>query len=753
MVAVKLSGALLAAGAAVSAEASEVHPIQNVINQMNDSLQESKDRDQSEAQMQTGFARTCTKDIATHSEEIAKQTALIEQNHERSEGLANSIASLGEGIKALDKEITKRGKDQATADGLRSDELAANTQIESDFQGTLDAITEVLGEMESAAQGAEDKNALLQTRGAVKNVATMMEPFLSAKDNGVLRAFIQAPGGDNDSTFGEDRGKNVMRTRTYDFKSNSVIGLLKKMQESFESKVTDTQVAETNALNTHTLATQSMDAAIKAAKGAKTAKETQKQNDETSKGEADQAKADATTALGMAHGALDSTTGDCRDTQQNYDARVAARAQEQAGLKEAVRVLGEVTGVRSNAHKTTSANRGEGVEAVHGDLEDNPASFLQLARRKSKKELAQAKAAALIAKIAKTSHSAVLQALASRVLRAPKRTDAFRQIINTIQKMVFQLNKEQTDEDSHQQWCKNELTVSIDDRDVQRKNEELAHNARAKLRAQLEKNKTNIETTDSNIATLEEEKATRAEENATEKKELTVDAKDAKKASAAIQQAISLVAARMSGARSEKGTTSGNVEQDMGSGAKAGDAGTRQSGVITLLEKLAEDYISMATRTESQNQERELSYAKYQQAAKKDRGFLDTTLLNLNGKRGRLTSGEAASHKKFKNAEKQHNSLNIYLNDLRTNCGQGETVSQKGMTREDIGSTQWSLTNKPVNSGMRANPLEGGHQSNLTWKAFEDRKAARTQEIKGLGDAQKILNEAFGAAQAFLARN
>merc|ERR1719217_1794722 len=78
----------------------------------------------------------------------------------------------------------------------------------------------------------------------------------------------------------------------------------------------------------------------------------------------------------------------------------------------------------------------------------------------------QTRAVNLLRSTAKTYHSKALERLAMQVAsHVPKQ---FQDVINQIQKMIFRLKQEQTDEDNHKAWCDMELAKtnsSIDDKD------------------------------------------------------------------------------------------------------------------------------------------------------------------------------------------------------------------------------------------------------------------------------------------------
>merc|ERR1719335_1447524 len=136
----------------------------------------------------------------------------------------------------------------------------------------------------------------------------------------------------------------------------------------------------------------------------------------------------------------------------------------------AVKILGKAGGVRNpDTHeipKKSLAQKGQRLaDAVDDVVPDadikSSVSFLQVLQRS---ETPKDKAVALLKQAAEKSHSGALKKLAVQIQAFDGPFDKIKQMI---QKMIFQLQAEQKDEDDHKNWCDLELQTNND------KNEDL----------------------------------------------------------------------------------------------------------------------------------------------------------------------------------------------------------------------------------------------------------------------------------------
>jgi DNA repair exonuclease SbcCD ATPase subunit len=298
-----------------------------------------------------------------------------------------------------------------------------------------------------------------------------------------------------------------------------------------------------------------------------------------------------------------------------------------------------------------------------------------------------------------------MRLLAERVAKA---TGPFKQIINQIQKMIFRLNKEQTDEDNHKNWCDNELQTT--QKDHENKSADLAALAEkiAALKAEVEKLESEIQAREENIALLQADFKEASELNVAEKKDLAISLEDAIEAQTALTNAIAVLQKYYDGNASF-------IQQQPDMGAHGG-AFTNTSGsasVLTMLEKVLSDYGALEASTKAQDEQRESKFAQFQKDTELE---ISRDRTNVKAKTAQMTQANkklAAAEKKHKSTTKQFEAIEQYLEDLKPNCGDGSAEFEN---------------------------------------AYEDRKTKRSAEIGALKGAEKLLGEAFNEKASFLQR-
>jgi chromosome segregation ATPase len=285
-----------------------------------------------------------------------------------------------------------------------------------------------------------------------------------------------------------------------------------------------------------------------------------------------------------------------------------------------------------------------------------------------------------------------------------------------IEKMVFHLMSEQTDEDNHKNWCDKELettTMMIEDKNA----------TKEELQASIDELTAEIESLDSAIkenavaiaeidASVEEQTATRAEDKA----ENLATIKDAEEAQSAVSEAIAVLeefykstgeVAKEAWEFSQMKAKVRRVQQapgetepmpEMESQPYTGTEGG--SGVIGMLQDIATDFASMETEARADETTQQDEYDEEMTALKTEKAGKESDTNQKTGRMERMKEKLVGKKDDFKHNQKELDATNQYWADLQHACVDGDST-------------------------------------------YEDRKAARTQEIEALKEAQGILEKAF----------
>jgi len=385
---------------------------------------------------------------------------------------------------------------------------------------------------------------------------------------------------------------------------------------------------------------------------------------------------------------LKKTTEQCATSTREWEERSKTRSGEIEAITEGIKILAKVSGVRTEAP-------GNPVPPP------SPVSFLQVVDPKTQ-------AVNLLRETAKTVHSKALERLALEV--STHLTGPFDKVNDMIQKMIFRLMSEQTDEDKHKAWCDLELektkksdsdkTDHIKDLDAKIK----ADNARvAKLTL-------DIGDADKMVADITSFMEESTEIRTTGKSENKLAIKDSKVAQTAIANAIAVL--------SDFYKSSGQVKKEPwefiqapktlpedpklwgSSYTGAADPTKADTGVIAVLEACAADFSKMEAETKAQEAEDQKKY--------------DESM---------------SSHKVEKNRRRDESEAKVQEKKRLISKVEAQTL-QKKHTSDELDAV------KQYNKDLQPACVDGD-------STFADRKAARAKEIAALKSAQGTLQKAF----------
>jgi len=218
----------------------------------------------------------------------------------------------------------------------------------------------------------------------------------------------------------------------YNFQSNEIVGVLSQLKEELEGDLAEAQKTE----NQRAAAFAELRAAKKQEidTGYKMSEEKEDQL-----AEQDNALAEAKEDLGQEEATLSADQKfvanlkeTCAEADKNFDARKAARQQEQTAISETIEIL----------------TKDEARDAMSGTF-----NFLQLSSSRAQQSSHRRAAAAQALRLAaRKAQDPQLSVLATAV-----ELDAFTRVKKAIDDMISMLNQQQEDEVKKTDWCKSEL--------------------------------------------------------------------------------------------------------------------------------------------------------------------------------------------------------------------------------------------------------------------------------------------------------
>jgi len=425
------------------------HPVGSVIKLLKELQLTVEKEGEAETATWMKFKKWCTDNGVTLGKAVKSDKADIDTLGDTVASKEKEQAAVEERISFLSSEIAKYDAEDAQAKKDRDDENKLYKAADADFESTGKAVDEAL-----TALKASKKASLVQflkpenSRQEQAFRVLLQQPLVLEQLSDEQReAFSAAVFGDGEKPVSDAdilaKEKYAKSGQTYTFKSGNVIDLLTSLKTHFaDSRVAATK-SETAAANDYAVAKSARSDAVAAAKKAKGGKTTELAEVKSDKNKAASGLKDEKSELVSDSKTLAATTTTCGIKQREFNERMTLRRHEIAAMKAAVEILAEVSGVRVAAPKNKKAPK-------------MALFFLQLQALSSNDP--KMKAVNLLRQEAKEFKSKQLSRFADEV--AAKLDGPLDSITQMVQKMIFRLMAEQTDEDKHKQWCDLEISNS-----------------------------------------------------------------------------------------------------------------------------------------------------------------------------------------------------------------------------------------------------------------------------------------------------
>jgi hypothetical protein len=429
--------------AAVSAVASAVNPLSQVIDLLNSQSGKITAEGEKEAKVFKEFFEWCDDAAANLRFEIKTATA---KKEELEATIAKSASDIEEGetkIEELAASIAKGEADLKAITEIREKERAEFQAAETELVETVDALDRAIAII--GREMAKNPAAFAQFDTSnldklAKSLSTIMDAAsLASSDKSKLMALVQSQQGDEADE--EDLSFGAPAAAVYKSKSGGIMDVLEDLKEKAESELADLRKAEGNAKHNYEMTKQSLvdqsDADDKDLSDEKAAKAAAEETKATAEGDL----AVTTKDLANANSGLETANGNCMTVAGDHEATVAARKEELGVIATAIKILKETSdGAASQTY-----------------------SFFQVeSSLHTRADLANIEVVTAVKKLAKQQHSAALSQLASRIeavvrYGASAGEDPFAKVKELISNMIAKLEKEAGDDATEKAYCDEEM--------------------------------------------------------------------------------------------------------------------------------------------------------------------------------------------------------------------------------------------------------------------------------------------------------
>jgi len=609
--------------------ASEVTPVQKVIQMMTEMGAKGKAEMEAEAAAYEEYDSFCVKtgrakgfSIARAERDMEKLSADIQKADADAERLGREVADLDAQIADWKAELKK-------ATEVRSKGNSDFQTLHDDYSESINAL--VRAQAELAKVNTNYGATVLAQLSSIRTVPASLSPE--------LRSFLQmsqmptAPTGD-----------------AYQFQSGNVVKMLEELQQKFEDERKTIEKDEANAKHAFEMTSIDLTDAIEAATEERDNKMAEKAQRTEDSAEAQGNLADTTHARDEDKKYLAELTATCEQKANDFAARQALRKEELEVLAKAIEIIGGKA-VSGAADKHLPALMQKGT------------SLSQFLESSSNKAL-QARIAEFLKGRAEDMHSRALALVASQVA-----ADHFGKVRTMISDLITRLENEAAEEADHKAWCDKELNENKHTRDAKTKSVNSLTATKEKLQAQIQKLTENIADLTAEVADLDAAVAKATDQRNKEHAKNTETIADAKAAIPAVEEALKILKEFYA-----KASTATSLAQGFADDAPATfdtpyrGMGDSNKGVVGMLEVIHSDFTRLEADTTSGEAAAQSAFDQFSATSAEDRAALALDI-KTKGKEKTTKEGDLQETIETLTAtQKELDAANKYYDELKGAC-------------------------------------------------------------------------------------
>jgi len=361
--------------------------------------------------------------------------------------IEDGSAGVAENEAKLKRATAIREKDTATFEASEKELIGAIDMLGR----AIDILTKEMAKHGSAAL-LQSSAATQQLENVVMGLGAVIEgaSLGGSEDLKKLTSMLQTHQDAEDGSEDQDSGAQGVSQKPYEGQSGSIIEVLEDLRDKAEGQLREIRTAETKAIQNYELMKQALTDETNQYKK-------ELDDEKKAKSEAEKSKATAEGSLAITSKELTKGTkeyseiqSDCMRKSADHEATVAGRASELKALAEAKKVVQEQMG---------------GGAAASLQQTEETFSFMQLSSRgrHSREKLAGDHVVALVQRLATQQQSDSLKKLASRISAVIRYglsgsgQDPFVKVKNLLEEMISKLTREQRSDATEKEYCDREM--------------------------------------------------------------------------------------------------------------------------------------------------------------------------------------------------------------------------------------------------------------------------------------------------------
>eukprot|EP00933_Yihiella_yeosuensis_P073358 TRINITY_DN81_c0_g1_i9.p1 TRINITY_DN81_c0_g1~~TRINITY_DN81_c0_g1_i9.p1 ORF type:complete len:675 (+),score=270.47 TRINITY_DN81_c0_g1_i9:92-2116(+) len=625
---------------ATTASASDVTPVQKVIQLMNDMIKKGKAEKEGEATQYATFNKFCEQTLLDKKRSIAEAQEKEEVLAADIEKAGTDALRLGDEIKVHGADIEKNVQEQENATKVRDAER-------TDFQTTLKDYTESIDALGRAMKSLQDQNY---------NRAQATPAFVQLKS---MKMIPEETKRSLNALLMESAAQQPKAREGYEFQSGGVIQMLEELQNKFLDERASLEKAETAKKQAYDLLMQGLKA--------------QEANDKKQKGEKSESKGKKLQDKANGEGDLAETTA-ARESDEKYRADLDATCQKKATDFAARQKLRqeEIDAIQKATDIISSG-------AVAGSADKHLPSLLQVkasasaalaSLRSSQKGSAKNDVIEFLQSEAKHLNSKVLSALAVK-LSAPD-VSIIQDVKRMIENLITKLNKQADAEASKKAYCDKELGANEQTRTEKSETVASLQADIDELTASNAKLSQDISTCGSDITKLNTAMAEATEIRQKEKAKNTQTISDAQVAQSAVAQAVGVLKefyddASYATAFVQKTEQQPEAPAVFGEEAYTGMTSAK-GGVLGMLEVVESDFARLEAETTAAEAAAKKEYEEFMEDSKVDKMSKDKEVEHKTAKKADQDQELSSLNGDLSGTQKELDAALAYFEKLKPDC-------------------------------------------------------------------------------------
>jgi hypothetical protein len=655
--------------------ASEVTPVQKVVQLLENMLAKGKEQKHEEQVQFAAFKQFCddtTVEKKRAVEEATQQIEMLKANIAKNTADAEQLATE---IAEHDADIAAWSGDKKAATKVRQLEKADYDALHKDYSESVDALQRAIVVLKKQAKDRPQASGSLVQVSNLKSLSLVPPSAKKAID-----LFLMQSGVGEEPA--EGLAVSAPEASAYEFQSSGIIEMLEKLLDKFIDERTEIEKEEMNAKHAFEMLVQDLTAQTEQAKADREEKVELKAKKLQAKADAKGQLEDTTTTMEADEKYLSDLTALCETKAQDFEQRQQLRADEIQAIAKAIEILNS-DDVKGNADKYLPS------------LAQTSAKATSLAALRSDAATAdwQQKAANYLQVKGQELRSRVLSALAVHVA-----DDPFKKVKKMIKDLIVRLMEEANEEAEHKGWCDTELSTNEQTRKEKTEAVEMLHAEIDELQASVAKLGEEIAELSEAIAELDKamSEATTLRQEEKTKNEATI--KDSQEAQTAVAQALAVLKEFYAKAAEATAFVQKKRQDPLADAPEtfskpytglSGESG----GVVGMLEVIESDFARLEADTTAAEAASQREYDEFMTDSKVDKASKVTDSEHKTAKRQDQEQALTVKKSDLEGTQKELDAALMYFDKLKPSCvDSGVTYDERVSRRkEEIESLQEAL--------------------------------------------------------------